>query len=168
MDVITESIQITRSERDRLVRWYAKMTELERIDVHSQQTYLLRANREILRKNLSQEAMTYAALCLALSRRFATLNSGNKKSNTTTEQAKRISAMRIDAVKGARKKKEGAIEKAIRIKWFPQILKLREEGLSWRDISDYLAKYHKKRVSHTYLAKIVKATEDNNKTLKDV
>lgn len=167
MDKLTEILKITPSERNRLIRWYAKMNEVERVDVHSQQTYLLRTQREIFRKNLSHDETAYAALCLALWRREHTLDSLSKKSELTEEQAKRISGMRIDSIKGSRRHKEGEIEKAIRIKWFPEIKKLRYEGLSWREISDYIAKYHKKRVSHTYLANTYKKIEEIKKQQGD-
>jgi len=79
------------------------------------------------------------------------------KNRTTTEELKKIQEFRAQAVKkkrGPKPKKWAELE----LKYKHLIKQLREKGLSWREISEYLRRYHRKKYSPAYLMKFYKQT----------
>jgi type II secretory pathway component PulF len=130
------------------------MNDTERYDVHKLHLDLLRLKSDGLADCKDAVLRGYAALVLALRKRKHALTQGERKEQMTEAQQEQLRKMRLDAVAKKRTKGEGKIRKLIRLRWYHDIENLLEEGLSWRQISDYIAKHHKRRVSHTYLKKV--------------
>jgi hypothetical protein len=141
-------------ERDQLLRGYAKLNDAERYDVHKLQLDLLRQKSDGLAECNDAVQRSYAALVLALRKRKHALTQGERKEKMSDEQAEQLRKMRLDSVARKGTKGEGKIRKLIRLRWYHDIENLLEDGKSWRQISDYIAKNHKRRVSHTYLKKV--------------
>lgn len=154
---LTEITHLSAAEREELIRWYQRMSESERVDVHRDQTSLLRHNRQRLR-DVEQPLATYGALLLALANRRQLLAAPAKKSALSDEAAAEIGRLRRQAIT-QKKRREGEVARLIRVRWLGEIQKLRGAGHSWREISDYVAKWHRRRVSHTYLKKIFEHLE---------
>lgn len=151
MDKIEKIVGVGADERDELIRWYARMNESERLDVHQLQSDLLRQKREQI-KPLGHSTGAYAVLVLALARRRRTLTAAERKEHMTPAQAEQVSKMRRNAIAGNRKGRgEGKIAKLVRLRWYHEIDNLREQGLSWREIASWIRKYHKTKVSHTHI-----------------
>lgn len=141
-------------ERDQLLRWYGNLNDTERYDVHKLQLDLLRQKSDGLADCNDAVQRSYAALVLALRKRKHALTQGERKEKMSVEQAEQLRKMRLDAVVKKRTKGEGKVRKLIRLRWYHDIENLLEDGKSWRQISDYIAKNHKRRVSHTYLKQV--------------
>jgi hypothetical protein len=151
MDKMEKISGVCATERDKLARWYGRLNERERLDVHKLQADLWRQRRAELAP-LGDSGSSYAALILALAKRQATLSAAERKVSMTPDQAEQVGQMHLDAIQGRHKGKgEGKIARLIRIRWYHEIERLRAKGLSWRELSDYIAKHHKQRVSHTHL-----------------
>lgn len=151
MDDLQKITGLAPGARDELCRWYGKMTEAERLDTHTLQTNLLRQHHEEF-KHLGIAERAYAALCYALHKRQLTLTAASRRSEISLEQAAQVTKMRRDAI--GKKPREGKVARLIRLRWLREIKSLRAEGYSWRDVSAYIAKHHKKQVSYVYLQKI--------------
>jgi len=141
-------------ERDQLLRWYGSLNEIERYDVHKLQLDLLRQKSDGLADCKDAVQRSYAALVLALRKRKHALTQCERKEHMTAAQQEQLRKMRLDAVAKKSTKGEGKVRKLIRLRWYHEIENLLAEGLSWRQISDYIAKNHKRRVSHTYLLQV--------------
>jgi len=79
------------------------------------------------------------------------------KTHATKEELEKIQEFRTQAVKkkrGPKPKKWAELE----LKYKYLLKQLREKGLSWREISEYLKRYHKKKYSPAYLMKFYKQT----------
>jgi hypothetical protein len=152
--------EITRThpeERESLMRWFQKMEDTQRISVMRQQTEIMRAMRTKLEQYEVAER-AYCSLLIALLQQKQKLTSSKRKETLDKDLRAEVSRFYIDSITGApRRQKEGGIAKLVRTKWFVEIEQLREQEVSWRKISDYIAKRHKKRVSHTHLAKLFEA-----------
>jgi len=77
------------------------------------------------------------------------------KTRATKEELQKIQEFRAQAVKkkrGRKAKKWTELE----IKYKHLIKQLRDKGSSWREISEYMKRYHKKKYSPAYLMKFYK------------
>lgn len=145
---------IKPAERDRLMRWYSKMSDKERIDVHKLQTDLMRRHRNKA-EGISPHELSYSMLFLALAKRHHFITSAERKESLTPAQAEQLSKIRVDAISRNVRGRKGRLDSAYRVRLAPIVEQLRvEKDFSWRQISEYLAKWHKIKISHEYLRKL--------------
>lgn len=145
---------LTAMQRQTLMRYYAKLPEQVRIEAHKLQTDLIRQRRQEQRKDAMPE-YCYAMLILALRQMQWIEQSHHLKASLTLEQAKKITEIRLARARAMKKKKDSPLRYLIEVRLFEEIQRLREvEGMSWREVCDYLAKYHRRRISHTYLQRV--------------
>lgn len=158
MDNIYEITKITKSDRDKMAKWYGRLNEAERIDVHKLQTDLMRENRG-LKDDISEFA--YAMLITAMDKRSKTLSVIHRKGTFTEREAEQLEKMKRDYIYGAGRQ-EGKIERLIRVRLYFEIKKLREENMSWMNVQKHIAKWHKKKISHTHIKRVYdKITEEH-------
>lgn len=151
MDDLQKITGLTPGARNELCGWYGKMTEAERLDTHKLKADLLRQHHDQY-QHLGIAERTYGALCYALHLRQQTLAAASRRSVMSLGQAAQITKMRRDAIK--KPAREGKVARLIRLRWLHEIKSLRAEGYSWRDVSAYIARYHKRQVSYVYLQKV--------------
>ncbi len=138
------------SERNELLRWFARMTDAERLDVLELQRDLLRRWRNEGQKAAPPTVL--GALVLALAKRRATTEILERKPDEggeTENNASRLFRMRVDSL--AKGRAEGQKSKIYRLRYHRLVCDLRKEGLGWRACSAYLAKYHRFVISHEHL-----------------
>ncbi len=136
--------------RRKLLSYYARLPEQVKMEVHRMQTELMRQNRNQSARD-KQTEFVFACFVLAI-RKIERLENGQTgKRELSTEDAKKITELRVERVKSNRKKKASPVKQLIEIRFYEEIKKLRGEGLSWREISTYIAKHHKRRISHAYI-----------------
>lgn len=99
--------------------------------------------------------LNYACLIIAIDNIYQFELNLKKKSQWTTAEAEKATLLKIERFKTEKKRKRKS-KKAdlVRIRFFTLIKKLRDENFSWRDISSYLAKNHKVKISHDFLRKV--------------
>jgi hypothetical protein len=151
MDYVYSLTGLSEPNRKRLINYYARLPEQTRIEAHKLQTDLLRQSRDKY-DNARQQEFTYAMLLLALAK-MKSLESGQAtKKALTDEEAGKITELRIQRVLTAKNKgRESKQKHLIEIRFYEEIKNLKEKGLSWREIAEYIKKYHKKKISHGYL-----------------
>lgn len=150
--VVDELSGTTAVQRATNFRWLSLQGEPTKIEATKLQTDLIRQHRIANQKQPMSAEFAYAMLCLALVKMIWLETAQQRKgSNLSEAEFTKIQAIRIDRVKSKKKTKGSPKKELIRIRYFELIRKLREENLSWREISDYIATHHKTRLTHSYL-----------------
>lgn len=139
-------------ERKRqLLRFFASQNET----VHLETFFLMQEN--LKRRNAKTQkgklAESHFACFLVALDAMLRLEEGKHKKGEllTKEKADQQFAIRLSRVK-ARKPKSTKVKRLVEVRWFDEIKRLHEqENLSWRKIAEYIARYHKAKVSFAYL-----------------
>lgn len=153
----------TEAQRATLFRWLAKQGEQTRIEAAKLQTDLIRQNRQQSDKSKHPE-FVFAMHILALVKMHWIETAQSQKVQMSESEAAKLTGIRIERIKAQRRKKSSPKKEAIRIRFYHEIKMLRENGLSWRQVSDYIAKNHKTRIGFSYLREtFAELTEEKEK-----
>ena len=139
------------SDVDRAFRYLAKQPAPIRQRIIEEQTRLLRQHRSQKGKLTSadlERALAAAALRFNEEERRLT-----RKSDMTTDEAAKLRDIRIIRAKAQKKEKQAGKRALVEHRYFDLIGHLRSEGLSWRQISNYLRSNHRQKISHSYIQK---------------
>lgn len=82
--------------------------------------------------------------------KYAHSKQQEKLSERDKEKLQRLKELRVAYLK----KRKGRKRELIRLRYFWTIRELRQKGLGWRAIAEYLRKNHKFQISHVQLMKI--------------
>jgi hypothetical protein len=142
----------TEAQRATNLRWLALQGEQTKIEAAKLQTDLIRQHRRQGMGQTMTPEFTYAMLSLALVKMVwmetAQKRKGGKLSD---EEFKKIQEIRIERIQGKKRKKASPKKEIIRVRFYQLIQTLREKGLSWREISDFIRTHHKTRLAHSYI-----------------
>lgn len=137
-----------------LAGYYAKLNETGKVEAHRRQVEVFRVWRSQNKTERTKDGENnYAALLAAL----RTMRKIEK--SPTAKNDEQIKA-RIQQLVKKKKPKSANIKNIIEKRYLTEVLRLREEKLSWRQISAYLEKYFHIKVSHAYISKIVEEHSD--------
>lgn len=153
LDFVQNLSRLSAEARQDLAKYYVALPEGVKIEAHKIQTDLARQNRSKFAKQKAPEYY-YAMFLLALRAMFRIETGQQRKIQLTAKEAQRITEIRLSRIKAGRKTKGNPTRRLIEIRYFEMISRLRKEKLSWRDISAYIGKFHKHRISHSYLRKV--------------
>jgi len=81
----------------------------------------------------------------------------HQKANISDKQAQEIEQLkrlRISKKTATKKQIEGKQERLIRLRYYHEIERLRQENFGWRAISDYIKQNHHKTISFTTLKRV--------------
>jgi len=151
--------RLTGADRDRrrlLCKFYSTMSEEDRVGAHRLAGEFVRQERGKVKLD---ELYFYSALIRALNQMYGERREVlHRKAALTDDQAADISSKRLASFRSAKAdktaKKRRKKAQLISIRFLELLKKLRADGLSWRDISDYILKYHHKKISHQYLKEV--------------
>lgn len=146
---------LTELQRRDLCRWYAKLPEKVRVEVFRLQTDLIRQNRQRQTANKLPEFL-YAMQMLAFQLMRSVEGGLDRKGKLTLEQARRISEIRLARAQADKVNRKKPTRAKLELQHAGDVRRLREEGLSWREVAAYLKRYHRLEVSHTYLQQVFK------------
>ena len=149
--VIDTYLALTDAEKTRLLRWYANQSEPAQLEIHSiKRDLFLRHRESFLGRCLGKDVADQACLIMATRHLKKTLDALERKGTVDSKSLAIIHALRIREF--IQKKRSCPRRKAKRLEAYrEEIASLRGQGLSWRDISKFLAKHRKVSISHTYL-----------------
>ena len=141
------------TEEKKLLRYFANCSKEVQLEVIKKQTELIRKNRDKIKYYSSREEFLREQLLKAIQKiKFLEQEALHRK--ITEEDLEKVHEIRTKQIK-TRKKRKPEKELKIRKKYFYLIKELLEnQKLSWRQISQYLAKYHKFKVTHGYIQQI--------------
>ena len=151
LDYIQKIIGISENEAESLTKYYAKLPIKVKIESYKLQTDYSRQNKPLFAKEYASE-FYFAMHLLALKAMKRIETAQATKDTLSLEEAEKLHNLRIERIKAGRGKKDSKKAKLVKEKYFEEIKKLYlEDGLSWREISEYIAKYHKTKISHGYI-----------------
>lgn len=149
---IDELSGTTATQRAANFRWLSLQGEPAKIEAAKIQTDLIRQKRKQGQGMTMTPEFVYAMHALALIKMVWIETAQQRKGTKLSEEEfAKMQEIRIGRIRGKKKKKGSPKKEIIRIRFFELIRKLREEGLSWREISDYIATHHKITLTHTYI-----------------
>ena len=142
--------------RTQLNNYYSNLPEEVKIQVLKLQWDLLRKKNKI--KIKGKEAEFYYSMFLLAIQKFQLLESApsRKCSKASKDELEQIHYIRSSRIKFNKKQRPSKARKIIEVRFFDVITRLRGEGMSWRDISRYIALYHKVKLSHSHISVIYK------------
>jgi len=151
LDYVNEITGIATKEADSLVKYFSKLPESVRIESFKLQTDYARQNKVQFDKERSAE-FYYAMHLVALRAMKRVETAQATKDALNEEEALKLHKLRMERIKAGRGKKDSRKARLIKETLFHEIKNMYySEGLSWREISEYIAKYHKTKISHGYL-----------------
>lgn len=143
-------------EPEGLLRWWASQGPGLWLEAVRLQTDLLRRARS--RREIpagKQVEFTLASLFQAIWRLKNTDEQLHRKAAVDQELAQRVQEVRLASIKAkARKVRPPKKKRAIEIEYFELIYQLRQNNLSWRQIADYLWRYHRFKCQFGYIQRV--------------
>jgi hypothetical protein len=144
--------RLQRFEYSALCRFYAKLPLLVQVDVHSTQTDIMRTRSgEKQQGKLAEFAFACFVQAIEQIRRLE--RAADARQAVDPVNAEKTSVMRATRIK-ERKEKSSPARKTIATKYLLLIGQLRKQGMSWRQISEYIKRYHRQQYSHSYLSRV--------------
>lgn len=148
---------IDEKNRNKIIRYYYELPEVVRIKIHERIGPMIRTHRDKLTKGKAPE-YSYSIFVLTIVE-LQRAESGKKmarKMSTGIDEAAQIAEARIAKMMTARKPNPSPTRDDIERLFFetitqlrqPQIINGKERKMAWRKLSDYIAKYHKKRIHY--------------------
>jgi hypothetical protein len=140
---------------DKLLRWYINQPEGERYECHQEQrqriVFLQNEARKVGNKVELDGKLQYQAFLYGIDKRFRLHCNRRLK---TTDDLEVVASARIAVVKAESKAKASPKQDRLHGDLRPVVERLRGEGMSWQKVSDYLARFHKVRISRGFLQKV--------------
>lgn len=135
--------KLSKESQNQRLRLFAKLdlnTKLEIFNNHK----IIFYNLKCIHKNKDTEnsILSYCAFLLSLD---------NFQKNTTEETIKIIKFKKMKQPKTRKKEKL--------LQYYPLVKQLKQTNTSYRDISDYLLKYHKFKISYSTICKLCNKIE---------
>ena len=151
MHSATATLRIRPARQAELLGWYAKQPLEIRLSVHSEKIQFFREWKSRAKDDptpaLPVEQSDYAALLAGISKVLKSLD------DCKTPKA---FATRVDQAKARRKARKSPVAEMLEKQFLSLIHRLKCEGLSWRQIAEYIKRHHHKSVAHSYISKIYK------------
>lgn len=144
--------KLQRFEIAALCRYYSKLPRDLQVDVHRVQTDIMRTrSQERIAEKHGEYA--YATFLQAIAQVRSLERASDARQALHAHNAQRTNELRRGRVT-ARKEKAAPTRRAITKKYLTLINQLQEQRYSWRQISEYIKRYHHQSFSHSYLRKI--------------
>jgi hypothetical protein len=143
---------LQRFEATALIRFYGKLPRGLQVEVHRVQTDIMRT-RSSERIAGKQGEFAFATLLQAIAQVRRLERAADAGQVMAGKNAQRIVEIRAGRVT-ARKEKPAPTRQAIIKKYLQLIEQLVGQGYSWRQIADYIKRYHRQAYSHSYLRRV--------------
>lgn len=156
---ITKATGIPLARREKLMHYYARLSEPERLALHQEQTVIMRHQRK--RWQHSQESLAYCSLVSALAehQRLTHISASRQSGMYDPDKAERLL---IAKVKAHRSRLRRGAKRDQLLLHMPLIRRLlEEEKLSWREVATFLKNNFKLAVTYTYLRKVYAEHSDS-------
>jgi len=145
--------KISSSMQVKLINWFNRQNLLIKMEV-----FKIRRNEffKLNGLNLDKEVIDYISLLKGIELLYNSEQLINKKNKSSS--LKKIGLIsNLEIKKSAKERKKIKFDKLLN--HWSSVIKLREEGRSWRDISSYIKVKYRFEVSHTFLLQSYKKLE---------
>lgn len=150
---------------DKLIRWYLSQPTTERHGCHAEHRRLIQRWSNDARKAGSRPEegeLAYRSFLKALDNRSRLMDNRRLR---TDEDLEAVTRHRIAVERGRKMGKPSPKLDRLQADLLPVVKQLRAAKLSWAKVSDYLAKYHKLKVSRGFLQAVFAATDADGAAL---
>jgi len=156
---INKISKTSKEEREFLGKWWAKQPEQIKIEGIKLTRDLLIQQIETEKTPISVE-LIYSAFIQALfnMHRIETgkIMKRKKDGEVNEEELKKIQQIRVARILAGRQQgKKSKKRNMLKMRYGKLMMNLREEGLSYREISNYLKKHHRFKVCHALIGKVL-------------
>lgn len=141
---------ITKQRRDALFSWLASQGESVKVEAIKLQGDLSNQYRDRYSKEYRSE-FYYSMLIHAILKMHWTETAQQQKKSLSDNDAAKITELRIGRLKAARKTKSAPKKDLIRVRYYEEIAALKSQGLSWREIAEYIRLHHKMSFTFGYI-----------------
>lgn len=146
-----DTLSKTKSaQRTMLFRWLTGQSESVKIEAVKLQGDFASKHRSQYNSQYRAEYY-YSMFVLALVNMHWIETAQSQKVALESDQARKISEIRISRIRSQRKQRTSPKKDLIRVRFYEEIKTLKNEGLSWRQIADYIRLHHKKTFTFGYL-----------------
>jgi len=150
---------ISESTKQKIIRWYARQPEAVRIELFSKQRDLFFELRKLNREKPDRKTIdeiTYESFLNVLYYAWKTEEPGGIKE--PDHKIEKIRNKIIERMQRHKKRKPAPKQKKLQQleKLDKDIRLMREKGLSYQKIADYLSVYHKVKIHFSYIQKYLK------------
>jgi len=145
-----------------ILRWFGRQELPIQLEIFAQQKQIYQKEKNEIQKQYGtdQEASRLALLARASKAIYRKMNYDLRKNyDRNLESLAETTKLRIQKIKKLRERKKGDKYKKIK-KRIALIDQLLAEGLTWKEIALYLAKYSKLKVNQAYLWKVYKKIKE--------
>ena len=153
---ILDETGLTKTRISELMRYFARLPLDIQLDVLKSQHEDFQQNKSRWQQAYARRATEsrYVQLLMAINRQYMFEHQQERKSaglNNEKDLAKLTSQrlLRLQQAKGKKDRKFRALEQRRYV-----LRQLRQQGASWRDIQLYLEKFHRLKVSHSYIQRV--------------
>ena len=150
MNYIASLSRTTPAQRTMLFRWLAGQGEAVKIEATKLQGELAQQKRPQYDAQHRAE-FYYSMLVLALVKMHWIETAQAQKVQLSDDEARKITDIRISRIKSQRNARPSPKKDLIRVRFYEEIKTLKNEGLSWRQIADYIRIHHKKTFTFGYI-----------------
>jgi hypothetical protein len=161
---ILDETGLTKTRISELMRYFAKLPLDIQLDVLKSQHEDFQQNKSRWQQAYAHRATEarYVQFLNAINRQYRFEHQQERKSaglNNEKNMAKLTSQrlLRLQQAKGKKDRKFRALEQRRYV-----LRQLRQQGASWRDIQLYMQKYHRIKVSHSYIQRVYSLFFDSN------
>lgn len=148
---------LTEKKKQKILAWFARQPQEIQLDIFKMQRdlFFLLKNRESQKPphELTMESFVQAVYEAWKTENFAHM----KETDHDIEKIKQKIITRIKRHKVRAKKKKKGTKQDLIEKYTKEILLMKDEGLSLRQMAEYLEKYHKVKVSHSTINRYMKS-----------
>jgi len=142
----------TQNQRRNLLSFYLKLPVHIQLEIYNKHLSLTREKHQSCVKDKFAE-FSFANFFLAISEINKNDITKKPRSGLTEKERQRVHEIKLSKISN-KKNNPSQLRDIIEKEFFSLISELRETDLSWRQISHYISKYHRRRISPTYLLKI--------------
>lgn len=148
-----------------LSRWYSSLPDALRAESHKLAEDLGRQSLS-LREGGQPGEYRYAMHLLALSKMRHTREGLARKEKLSPDQLRKVSSLQVRTIRESRPIRKARKMQLLDLRLYHRVKELRDkEKMSWRQISLFLNKYHRLKISHVWLMKTyTKLKADRAKT----
>lgn len=141
----------TQNQRRNLLSFYLKLPVHIQLEIYNKHLALSREKHQSCMKDKFAE-FSFANFFLSISD-IKKIDQTKPRSGLTEKERQRVHEIKLSKIT-PKKNKPSQLRDIIEKDFLGLICELRGTDLSWRQISHYISKYHRRRISPTYLLKI--------------
>lgn len=152
-DYIKTVTNFSPEYRNSLIGYFSHLPEILQLSLHQSHHIVIKQMNSSFSTDMAPE-FHYSTFLMTLENMKKFENSPSMKARLTDKDQRLIDQYRVARINADPPTRKAVKRDKIFIQYRPLIFDLREQGLSWAKISEYLKRYHKLKVSPAYIQRL--------------